>query len=79
MCTSYKAEKDIDFRALFDADPPLGEWREEVYKDYAAPIILSDATGQRAAQLATFPRRHIPQGVKVFDTMKGEHGMKPRA
>jgi hypothetical protein len=41
MCTSYKAGKDIDFRALFDATPPLGEWREEVYKDYAAPIILS--------------------------------------
>jgi SOS response associated peptidase (SRAP) len=53
MCTSYKAGKDIDFRALFDAGPPLAEWREEVYKDYAAPII----------------RRHIPQGVKVFDTM----------
>jgi putative SOS response-associated peptidase YedK len=72
MCTSYKAGKDIDFRALFDATPPLGEWREEVYKDYAAPIILSDATGWRAAQIATFgmvPRKHIPQGVKVFDTM----------
>jgi putative SOS response-associated peptidase YedK len=72
MCTSYKTGKDIDFRALFDADPPLGEWREEVYKDYTAPIILRDAAGQRAAQLATFgivPHKHIPQGVKVFDTM----------
>jgi putative SOS response-associated peptidase YedK len=72
MRTSYKAGKDIDFRALFDADPPLGEWRDEVYKDYAAPIILSDAASQRAAQLTTFgmvPRSHIPQGVKVLDTM----------
>jgi hypothetical protein len=30
MCTSHKAGKDIDFRALFDFDPPLGEWRDEV-------------------------------------------------
>jgi putative SOS response-associated peptidase YedK len=72
MCTSYKAGRDIDFRHLFDVDPPVGEWRDEIYKDYSAPIIMRAETGRRTAQLATFglvPRKHIPQGVKPFDTM----------
>lgn len=42
-----------------------------MYKDYSAPIIRRVEGGDRA-DLATFgivPRRHIPDGVKVFDTM----------
>jgi putative SOS response-associated peptidase YedK len=73
MCTSYKAGRDIDLRAVFDVDPPVGEWRDEIYKDYAAPIILSSGgSGARVARMATFglvPRKQIPEGVKVFDTM----------
>jgi putative SOS response-associated peptidase YedK len=71
MCTSYKGGRDIDLKAIFDVDPPTGEWRDEIYKDYAAPIILAGEGGKRA-ELATFgivPRKHIPPGVKVFDTM----------
>ena len=71
MCTSYKAGRDINLKAIFDVDPPMGEWRDEIYKDYAAPIILAGGGGRRA-ELATFglvPRKHIPPGVKVFDTM----------
>lgn len=40
--------------------------------DYAAPIVLRDQDGARVARLASFglvPRRHIPEGVKFFDTM----------
>lgn len=72
MCTSYKTGRDINYHDLFDVDPPAGEWREEVYKDYPAPIVLRVPDGARAARLATFglvPRKHIPEGVKVFDTM----------
>jgi putative SOS response-associated peptidase YedK len=73
MCTSYKAGRDIDFRGLFDVDLPTGEWRDEIYKDYAAPIVSQGFFDvARSARLATFgivPRRHIPEGVKVFDTM----------
>jgi len=72
MCTSYKAGKDIDLRALFDVDaPPIG-WQDEIYKDYEAPIILRAQNGARQARLASFglvPRKQIPEGVKVFDTM----------
>jgi putative SOS response-associated peptidase YedK len=72
MCTSYRTGKDIDFRAMFGVDAPTGEWRDEVYKDYAAPIVLHDVPGIRVARLATFgivPRKHIPEGVRAFDTM----------
>lgn len=71
MCTSYQAGKDINLQGIFEVDPPPGEWRDEIYKDYAAPIILH-ANGTRQSRLATFgivPRKHIPPGVKVFDTM----------
>lgn len=45
--------------------------RYEVYKDYSAPIIRR-VDGADRADVATFgivPRKHIPQGVRVFDTM----------
>jgi hypothetical protein len=57
---------------MFDVDAPTDEWRDEVYKDYAAPIVLHDVPGTRVARLATFgivPRKHIPEGVRPFDTM----------
>jgi putative SOS response-associated peptidase YedK len=56
----------------FGVDPPSGEWRNEVYKDYTAPIVLREDNGGRVAKLATFglvPRKHIPRGVRPFDTM----------
>jgi putative SOS response-associated peptidase YedK len=71
MCTSYEVG-EIDFRAVFGIDPPGGEWRREVYKDYTAPILLCGGNAGRMAQLATFgmlPSKHIPPGVKLFDTM----------
>jgi putative SOS response-associated peptidase YedK len=47
-------------------------WKMETWKDYLAPIVRTDAQGQRVGDLASYgmvPRRHIPPGVKVFDTM----------
>lgn len=48
------------------------DWPSETWKDYPAPIIRADVHGGREACLATYgmvPRKHIPPGVKVFDTM----------
>lgn len=48
------------------------DWPSETWKDYPAPIIRATAHGAREACLATYgmvPRKHIPAGVKVFDTM----------
>lgn len=48
------------------------DWPTETWKDYPAPIIRSGADGARTAVLATYgmvPRKRIPPGVKVFDTM----------
>src|SRR5205085_11033410 len=48
------------------------DWPSETWKDYLAPIVKSGADGERELRLASYgmvPRRHIPPGVKVFDTM----------
>jgi putative SOS response-associated peptidase YedK len=74
MCTNYAAaRRDYLFRH-YGVVPPDDPWRDEIYKDYAAPVIRrANATPEeREALLATFgmvPRKHIPPGVKVFDTM----------
>jgi putative SOS response-associated peptidase YedK len=74
MCTNYAAaRRDYLFRH-YGVMPPDDPWRDEIYKDYAAPVIRRAAAAPevREALLATFgmvPRKHIPPGVKVFDTM----------
>jgi putative SOS response-associated peptidase YedK len=48
------------------------DWPTETWKDYLAPIVRAGGDGQRELCLASYgmvPRRHIPPGVKVFDTM----------
>jgi len=71
MCTNYAAaRRDYLFRH-YGIEPPESPWRDEIYKDYAAPIIRR-VEGERRADLATFgmvPRKHIPDGVRAFDTM----------
>ncbi len=71
MCTNYRVPDRQLFSEYYGVPPPIGEWREEVYKDYFAPIIRQDGVGRRS-DLASFgmvPREKIPPGVKVFDTM----------
>ncbi|WP_321896071.1 SOS response-associated peptidase [Paraburkholderia heleia] len=71
MCTNYAAARRDHIFKHFGVEPPDSPWREEIYKDYAAPIIRR-VNGTTQADLATFgmvPRKHIPEGVKVFDTM----------
>ncbi|RQN37316.1 SOS response-associated peptidase [Paraburkholderia tropica] len=71
MCTNYAAARRIQLLRHFGVEPPDSQWRDKIYKDYPAPIIRNAADGPRA-DLASFgivPRRHIPPGVRVFDTM----------
>jgi putative SOS response-associated peptidase YedK len=77
MCTNYAAaRRDYLFRH-YGVVPPDDPWRDDIYKDYAAPVIrrasgAPETPEAREALLATFgmvPRKHIPPGVKVFDTM----------
>ncbi|WP_343666337.1 SOS response-associated peptidase [Paraburkholderia tropica] len=71
MCTNYAAARRDRLFKQFGVEPPESAWRDEVYKDYPAPIIRRQADTARA-DVATFgivPRKHIPSGVRVFDTM----------
>ncbi|WP_408734271.1 SOS response-associated peptidase [Paraburkholderia bannensis] len=71
MCTNYAAARRDRLFRHFGIEPPDSPWRDEIYKDYAAPIIRR-VDGVRRVDLATFgmvPRKHIPPGVRVFDTM----------
>ena len=71
MCTSYKVGDIKIFEAFSDFPAPRLEFKPEIYKDYVAPIFRRRADGF-STDLATFgmvPRKHIPPGVKVFDTM----------
>lgn len=71
MCTNYRVPDRQLFSEYYGTPAPLGEWRDEIYKDYFAPVIRRDGGGRRS-DLASFgmvPREKIPPGVKVFDTM----------
>jgi len=75
MCVNYKPplpeQMDMVLGVLVDLYRDL-TWPGETWKDYQAPILRAGPDGGRALALASYgmvPRRHIPPGVKVFDTM----------
>ncbi|QBR00498.1 SOS response-associated peptidase [Paraburkholderia pallida] len=71
MCTNYAAARRDQLFKHFGVEPPESPWRDDVWKDYPAPIIRR-VDGAERADVATFgivPRKHIPPGVKPFDTM----------
>lgn len=71
MCANYDVSREIDFEAFSQFPNPSFDFKSEVWKDYPAPI-LRIAAGERLTSAATFgmvPRRKIPPGVRVFDTM----------
>lgn len=71
MCTNYEPTQLELFTAFSDFPEPRFEYPVETYKDYVAPI-LRRIDGENCTDPATFgivPRKHIPPGVKVFDTM----------
>lgn len=71
MCVNYLPPKREQFR-YFDVEPPNDDWRDEVWQDYTAPIILAGEAGGREAKLATYgmvPKSRIPAKVKKYTTM----------
>lgn len=53
MCVNYLPPKREQFE-YFGVQPPDDNWRDEVWQDYTAPIILVGADGGREARLATY-------------------------
>jgi putative SOS response-associated peptidase YedK len=71
MCTNYRPPEADLFEAFTEFPVPRFDYPAETYKDYVAPILRLTA-GERSTDPATFamvPRKRIPTGVKVFDTM----------
>jgi putative SOS response-associated peptidase YedK len=72
MCTNYAAARRRIFEKYFPSKAPDVEWKDEIWKDYPAPIIRRGAHDALESILATFgmvPRKRISPGVKVWDTM----------
>ena len=75
MCVNFRPPPPEQLEALLGALAGLyrdWDWAGETWKDYDAPIVRAGADGRRELSLASYgmvPRRHIPPGVKVFDTM----------
>jgi putative SOS response-associated peptidase YedK len=75
MCTNYRTTSRDIMRYMLDMDIELAgmdDWPGEVWKDYPAPILRMNQEGSPECVLASYgivPRRHIPPGVKVWDTM----------
>ncbi|GJH05056.1 SOS response-associated peptidase [Paraburkholderia terrae] len=72
MCTSYEANPNDARWDVFSLFPRSEfDYKPEIYKDYFAPIFRrgGDAFETVPASFGIVPRRHIPPGVKVFDTM----------
>jgi hypothetical protein len=71
MCTSYEPNPHERFDAYRAFEVPAFDYKREIYKDYVAPIFRRGHNGWRTdpATFGMVPRKHIPQGVRPFDTM----------
>lgn len=72
MCVNFRAPGKQIMVETFNA--PVADqldWKEEIWQDYAAPIITGDGT-MREGHLATYgmvPQSQIPEGVRKYSTM----------
>ena len=73
MCVNFTPSTKTDLIQHFQVKVPESlVWKEEVWQDYAAPIIRHNAQHERQVQLAYYsmiPKHHIPAGIKRFSTM----------
>lgn len=71
MCVNYKPPRPSEIAMEYAATlPPDPIWPDEIWQDYAAPIIVRD--DERRVLVGSYgmvPKRHIPAGVKKFTTM----------
>lgn len=73
MCINYISTSRLlteqVFDTLFETDH---EWRDEVYRDYAAPIIVLNSDGKRRGLVGTYgmrPKAKIREDQEDFNTM----------
>lgn len=71
MCTSYEPNPHDQFDGFRLFAAPDFDYKPETYKDYVAPIFRRGEDGWRTdpASFGIVPRKHIPTGVRPFDTM----------
>lgn len=72
MCVNYRSVTNEDLDNQFQAKLDDDDYREEVWQDYAAPIIRATPEGKREAVVGTFgmvPKWHIPPGTKPWASM----------
>ncbi|MBM3114240.1 SOS response-associated peptidase family protein [Jeongeupia naejangsanensis] len=72
MCVNFTPTPPTVLPGHFHTPDPLGDWKDEVWQDYLAPIIIHDESGRRQALLASYgmvPKQKIPPGTKPFSTM----------
>ncbi len=73
MCVNYTPTRKELLTEKFAA--PLKselDWKAEVWQDYAAPFILHDRRGERAALVGAYsmiPKAKLPPGAKRYSTM----------
>lgn len=73
MCINYISTSRVlaegVFDTLFETDH---EWRDEIYRDYAAPFIILNSDGERHGLVGTYgmrPKNKIREDQEDFNTM----------
>ncbi|WP_259295187.1 SOS response-associated peptidase [Paraburkholderia sp. DHOC27] len=72
MCTSYESNNPAErFDAFSMFSRPEFDYKNEIYKDYAAPIFrrFGDDWSTDPATFGMVPRKRIPPHIKPYDTM----------
>ncbi|MGY6037787.1 SOS response-associated peptidase [Aeromonas sp. AE23HZ002T15] len=71
MCISYIPTTKAVLVEYFGVDDPGYDWKEEVWQDYQAPILIQ-RDGHRQALIASYglvPKRKVQPGSKHYTTM----------
>ena len=67
MCVNYLTPGRRELADHFGIQPPEENWKEEVWQNYAAPIIVDRGQGPEAllANYGFVPKSHLPPGVRL--------------
>lgn len=71
MCINYIPTTKAVLVEYFGVDDPGYDWKEEVWQDYQAPILI-ERDGRRQALIASYgmvPKRKVLPGSKQYTTM----------
>lgn len=73
MCVNFTPSTKTDLAQDFKVEVPEAlAWKDEIWQDYAAPIIIHTNQHTRQVELAHYsmiPKQQIPAGMKRFSTM----------